>query len=224
VLRPTTIAAMGGSAQLGLRERKKQQTRAALVAAALDLVERQGYEQTTIEQIADAAEVSPRTVAHYFPSKDLLLLSLLDAFTDAVNVELAAIPQEVPPLQALLAANLTMLDRAARGEGAMTPSRVATLLRIINIARSLQMGAIRVRSGDTAQALARRMDTTPDDPGVALISAVWAAVTSTAWQSLRMNETLDQLAVADLPDFMGRMLSAAYRDLAELTTDLTARV
>ncbi|CAN5767901.1 TetR family transcriptional regulator [soil metagenome] len=213
---------MGGSAQLGLRERKKQQTRAALVAAALDLVERQGYPRTTIEQIADAAEVSPRTVAHYFPSKDLLLLSLLDAFTDAVNVELAGVPPDVPPLPALLAANLTMLDKASRSEGAMTPARVATLLRIVNIARSLQRGAMRVRSGDTAQALARRLDTTPDDARVLLVSAVWAAVTATAWQSLRMNDTLDHMAVADLPDFMSRMLTASYADLGELTADLAA--
>jgi AcrR family transcriptional regulator len=215
---------MGGPADLGLRARKKQQTRAALIAAALDLVERQGYEQTTIDQIADAAEVSPRTVAHYFPTKDLLLLSLLGSFTDAVNVELVDIPADVPPLQALLAANLTMLAKAAHGVGAMTPARMATLLRIVNTTRSLQLGAMRVRFGDTAQALAGRMGTPAGDHSVVLVSAVWAAVTATAWQSLQMNETLDQMAVADLPDFMSRTLSATYRDLAELTADLPAGV
>ncbi|MET0704814.1 MAG: helix-turn-helix domain-containing protein [Mycobacterium sp.] len=216
---------MARSVDSGLRERKKQQTRAALIAAALDLVERQGYEQTTIEQIAESAEVSPRTVAHYFPTKNLLLLSLLDSFTAAVNVELVDIPVDVPPLQALLAANLTMLAKAEVGVGTtMTPTRMATLLRIVNTTRSLQLGAMRVRFGDTAAAMAGRLGTTTDDRSVVLISAVWAGVTATAWQSLRMNETLDQMPVADLPDFMSRTLSATYRDLAELTADLTAGV
>jgi AcrR family transcriptional regulator len=211
---------MGGSVQPGLRERKKQQTRATLVAVALDLVDRQGYERTTVEQIADAAEVSPRTVAHYFPTKDLLLLSLLDTFTDAVNDELADIPLETPPLQALLAANLKMLDKAALSKVAMTPPRIATSLRIVNTARSLQLATIKVRTSATAEALARRMGTTPDDPTVTLIGAVWAAVTSTAWQSLHMDETLGRIAVEDLPHFMSRKLSETFADLAAQTADL----
>lgn len=211
---------MGVPLQSGLRERKKQQTRATLVAAALDLVDRQGYERTTIEQIAEAAEVSPRTVAHYFPSKDLMLLSLLDTFTDAVNDELAAVPLDTPPLHALLTANITMLDKAARGEGAMTAARVGVLLRIVNLARSLQLSTTRKRSTATADALARRIDTTPDDPTVALIAAVWASVTATAWQSMSMNETLDKTAVDDLPDFMSRTLRETFNDLVDLTMDL----
>jgi AcrR family transcriptional regulator len=212
---------MGGSVNPGLRERKKQQTRATLVAVALDLVDRQGYERTTVEQIAEAAEVSPRTVAHYFPTKDLLLLSLLDTFTDAVNDELAAIPLETPPLQALLAANLTMLDKAAHGEGSMTPPRIASSLRIVNTARSLQLATIKVRSDATAEALARRIGGSPDDPAVALIGAVWAAVTATAWQSLQMDETLDQFAVEDLPHFMRDKLAETCKDLAVLTAKLS---
>jgi AcrR family transcriptional regulator len=213
---------MGGPVPAGLRERKKQQTRATLVAAALDLVDRQGYERTTVEQIADAAEVSPRTVAHYFPSKDLMLLSLLDTFTDAVNEELAGIPLHTPPLHALLTANITMLDKAARGEGTMTAARVGTLLRIVNLARSLQLGTIRVRSSATADVVADRIGTSRDDPTVALTAAVWASVTSTAWQSMRMGEMLDRTAVEDLPDFMSRTLRETFNDLVDLTADLPA--
>jgi len=211
---------MGVPLQSGLRERKKQQTRTTLVAAALDLVDRQGYERTTVEQIAEAAEVSPRTVAHYFPSKDLMLLSLLDTFTDAVNDELATVPLDTPPLHALLTANITMLDKAARGEGTMTAARVGVLLRIVNLARSLQLSTIRLRSTATADVLARRIGTAPDDPTVALIAAVWASVTATAWQSMSMNETLDQTAVEDLPDFMSRTLTETFNDLVDLTVDL----
>ena len=61
----------------GLRERKRERTRQAIADAALDLFARQGFHETTIPQIAEAADVSPRTVSGYFPAKEDL------AFPDA---------------------------------------------------------------------------------------------------------------------------------------------
>jgi AcrR family transcriptional regulator len=61
----------------GLRERKRQQTRETIARVALELFERQGFQETTIPQIAEAADVSPRTVSAYFPHKEDL------AFPDA---------------------------------------------------------------------------------------------------------------------------------------------
>jgi AcrR family transcriptional regulator len=57
-------------ASTGLRERKKQRTKAAIQREAIRLFKKRGYEETTIEQIAAAAEISPSTFFNYFPSKE----------------------------------------------------------------------------------------------------------------------------------------------------------
>jgi AcrR family transcriptional regulator len=56
----------------GLRERKRARTRRAIARAALELFYRQGFHETTLAQIAEAADVSPRTVSGYFPHKEEL--------------------------------------------------------------------------------------------------------------------------------------------------------
>jgi AcrR family transcriptional regulator len=60
------------STVIGLRARKRERTRQTIAAAALDLFDRHGFAETTIPQIAEAADVSPRTVSGYFPHKEEL--------------------------------------------------------------------------------------------------------------------------------------------------------
>ncbi len=64
---------------MGLREKKAQRSRDRIVTEALTLFGKNGYEQTTMESIAEAAELSPSTLYRYFPSKDLIVLQ---RFTD----------------------------------------------------------------------------------------------------------------------------------------------
>ncbi|WP_328469974.1 TetR family transcriptional regulator [Actinoplanes sp. NBC_00393] len=85
-----------------LRERKKAKTRAAIREHAMRMFEEQGYAQTTVDQIAEAAEVSPSTFFRYFPTKEDVVL--VDD-VDAVLIEgIRAQPAEVPPVEAILRA------------------------------------------------------------------------------------------------------------------------
>jgi AcrR family transcriptional regulator len=86
------------------RERKKLATRQALEEAALRLFAAQGYEQTTVEEIAEAADVAVRTFFRYFSSKQDVLFG--EVATDRVGrlrSELAARPKTESPVDAVIA-------------------------------------------------------------------------------------------------------------------------
>jgi AcrR family transcriptional regulator len=83
------------------RERKKRQTRDALVHAALALFIAKGYEQTAVREITDAVDVSERTFFRYFANKEDLALSFAKDHADALLRELTARPLSEPPLVAL---------------------------------------------------------------------------------------------------------------------------
>ncbi len=84
---------------LGLRERKKIKTRQAIRREAFRLFDTNGYAATTVEQIAEAAEVSPSTFFRYFPSKESLLLA--DDLDPLVLEAFKAQPPDLSPSQAI---------------------------------------------------------------------------------------------------------------------------
>ena len=86
---------------IGLRERKKAETRDALVSAALRLADERGLEHVTVEDIATAAGVSPRTFFNYFPSKEDAIVGSSPAFTASVVEALCGRPDDEPPLESL---------------------------------------------------------------------------------------------------------------------------
>ena len=86
---------------VGLRERKKQRTREAIVEAALRLFEERGFDQTTIADIAEAADIAPRTFFGYFPSKeDVVFADFQDVF-DGLAARLSDRPEQETAIDAI---------------------------------------------------------------------------------------------------------------------------
>jgi AcrR family transcriptional regulator len=96
----TTTSAAPAEARPGLRERKKRRTADAIRSAATRLFLEQGYDATTTEQIAEAADVSPSTFFRYFPTKESVLLRTTDG-VEVVRHALEERPADEPVWQSL---------------------------------------------------------------------------------------------------------------------------
>lgn len=90
---------MTSSMPAGLRERKKAKTRAAIREHAMRLFDEQGYAATTVDQIAEAAEVSQSTFFRYFPTKEDVVLT--DDYDDLILDAMRAQPAELHPAEAM---------------------------------------------------------------------------------------------------------------------------
>jgi AcrR family transcriptional regulator len=97
---------------VGLRDRKKERTRDELVEVALDLFRAQGFDGTTIEQIASAADVSPRTFFRYFATKEDVLfgdpIGVAEQRSATLMADLRARPAGNTPGSVLCVALLTL--------------------------------------------------------------------------------------------------------------------
>lgn len=97
----TPSSAMDGTDFSGLAARKKERTRRELGQAAMRLFVEHGYDGTTIEEIAAAVEISPRTFYRYFPTKEHLVTSLARTSMTSFCAELSARPEDESLLEAV---------------------------------------------------------------------------------------------------------------------------
>ncbi|NNH71996.1 TetR family transcriptional regulator [Nocardia uniformis] len=163
----------------GLRERKKRQTRERIIDVALELCDTHGFDATTVEQIADAADVSPRTVNRYFPTKEDIVIAPIPEWSDAVAENLRAQPVTGNEMQALLDAFLALVDRII---GSEEPLPFRWFLQMQGIIRTSP--SVRARSLDAAEhkmlqmadVLAERMGSEPDALPVRLILSTWNTI------------------------------------------------
>ncbi|MEU5078312.1 MULTISPECIES: TetR family transcriptional regulator [Streptomyces] len=165
----------------GLRERKKAKTRRLLRQEALRLFVTQGYDHTTVEQICDAADVSPSTFFRYFPAKeDVVLMDDPGPSPDEPGAACAAGPGFSGEPPADDAVRATLRDLLARRVG---PDPDTTLARLRLAARVRPLRARlwqhqEAQVAHTAALLARRAGRDADAYEVRLGAAVLVAVTT----------------------------------------------
>ncbi len=145
---------------LGLRDRKKIKTRDAIRRAAMRLIKANGYASTTIEQIAEAAEVSASTYFRYFPSKEVVLIA---NDLDQVTVDaLAKQPPELSSVQAFRRALETTLATLSKDEWEFERDRQLMVLTIPELLTA-QFEEYRRTMTKLAEADCRRLGRDPDD-------------------------------------------------------------
>lgn len=167
----------------GRRERNKQRTRDRIVAVALDLCEKQGFEVTTVEQIADAADVSKRTVNRYFASKEDIVLGHVDDFIAEIVKTLREQPVDGDELSALVNSYLILLTRVATNDGPITFDRFLQMQRVLRdsptvSARSRELDEL--KSNVLGGAVAERLGLCPEALSVRLIMGTWSALAHAA--------------------------------------------
>ena len=148
---------------LGLRERKKAKTRAAIQRHALRLFREKGYVATTVEQIAEAAEVSPSTFFRYFPSKEDVVL--YDPTDLPMFAAFEAQPPEVSPIRAIRNAMWQVFGGLSAEELAGQLDR-DELIRAVPELRSRMIDSFVDGIDVFSELLARRVGRLPDDMAV----------------------------------------------------------
>ncbi|TQK52211.1 TetR family transcriptional regulator [Streptomyces sp. SLBN-118] len=154
--------------QLGLRERKKLRTRIAIRRATYRLIAEQGYEATTIEQIAEAAEVSPSTVFRYFPTKEDIVLT--DEYDPIMVAELRARPADEDPLDSIRAVITQGLGTFVEEERAEVIQRTRLMVEVPAI-RARMTETMAATSELLVHAVADRTGRSRDDLEVRVFTA-----------------------------------------------------
>ncbi|HZC06162.1 MAG TPA: TetR family transcriptional regulator [Ktedonobacterales bacterium] len=172
-----TALSDGNQPAQGLRERKKAKTRAAIQRHALRLFRKQGYEATTVEQIAAAADVSPSTFFRYFPTKEDVVL--YDPFDPVLLAAFEAQPAELTPLQAMREAMYATITAMSAEDAAELWQRGMLILSAPDL-RMRMLNDLMVTTQDLAKMVAARVGRRADEAPVRMfVGAVTGALLAT---------------------------------------------
>ena len=196
----------------GLRERKKQETHARILAAAHDLFEAKGFEATTVDEICAHANVSPKTFFNYFPTKQTVVREIAGAFLD----DLGGLVEDARKREGSTAERLAHLFGRA-GEEALRagPRHKELLVEVVRVAQSDDLRPDHSRRLHAAfQALLEdgaSTDLTPDHDVPFLTEMVVGAFITILlnWQSVEGYPLRDHLEEA--ARFLGRAVTRVDR-------------
>lgn len=188
---------------MSLRDRKRARTREALVDAATDLFERNGYEQTTVADIAAAAEIGTRTFFSYFASKEELLFPESDARVRATVQAIASRRPDEEPAEVLLRGLLTV----SKDSDDMTGRLAALRLRLTRTVPAVRGRALQIQfdaQREIARHLAQAFPDRLDEVSAAALTGAFIGAISGALQTL-----LDQTNRLNDPAVLHRAVQQA---------------
>jgi AcrR family transcriptional regulator len=162
----------------GLRERKKARTRAAIREHALRLFREQGYDATTVEQIAEAAEVSPSTFFRYFPTKEDVVLQ------DDMDLLWMDVFRAQPPDLGPIAAMRTAVRTAFEGMAASDLDKLRETMDLTMAIPAVQARMMEEFARTTqriAEAVAERSGKDASDFAVKALAGAVVGIAMAAW-------------------------------------------
>jgi AcrR family transcriptional regulator len=179
----------------GLRERKRQRTRETIARVALELFDRQGFQETTIPQIAEAADVSPRTVSAYFPHKEDLAFPDVDEEFAAFDVRLRERQQGETAIDALRAVIRESLEEA--GERVREQQARRRVIRADSGLTAREHHYMRRVQETIAAAIARDLGVSADDLEPRMAAAATVTVFDLLGEDYGTANPAEALAVID---------------------------
>jgi AcrR family transcriptional regulator len=192
--------------------------REQLVDTTLELCMSQGYDATTVDQIAAAADVTPADFERHFATKDAAIMSVVDDMLQATAAALHDVRADVDPEHALLIATIELLGAIIDGRGVITRDRMLAMGRVVTSTSHLQQQASAVRKRVLTQALAGRMGFDSQDRRVQRAATMWSAIATGAYigqlhmppnYDPRQDDWLSERMVANLSDTFAEVMGEA---------------
>jgi AcrR family transcriptional regulator len=184
----------------GLRERNKERRRSTILNCAYQLFAERGYQATTIADIAAAADIAPRTVSLYFPSKqDIVLdgvMGLLKPISDAID----RLKPGESAITAILEALRIRLKESQRPELEHLPVKLKADPEIYGIITA----TVEHLEQNGVRAIARELGCEPDDPQVRVTLAAMRGIVEHAMFASNADE-VDEIVDLGLAFLRGGM-------------------
>lgn len=158
-----------------------QDCRERLIDTTLNVCIRCGYEGTTVDQIAAAADVMPADFSRYFATTDAAIMSVVDDLLHATAAALKDVEAETSPEQALLIATTEAVTEIIDGRGVITRERLLAMVEVVTANSNLRKQASLARKRVLSQALAVRMGVAAENRRVRQAITMWSAIAAGAY-------------------------------------------